>query len=147
MWSVDGSSELQPRLRALVLYRLVLLFMPATSKHMKLPLGGPAWLRAMADEKEEMADALPSETPDGRREDGREILGLRDAAERMTELEELVRSACAIADREGANTAWDRYKASAAKLHLNGITARVYQVLPDDDEENTEIRNAPPSGA
>lgn len=103
---------------------------------MKLPLGGPAWLRAMADEKEEMAIALPSETPDGRREDGREILGLRDAADRMTELEELVRSACAIADRKGADTAWERFKASAAALHLNGVTARVYRVLPDDEENS-----------
>ena len=102
--------------------------------HMKLPLGGPAWLRAMADDKEEMANVLPAETPQRKREDGREILGLRDAADRIAELEELVRSACAIADRKGADTAWDRFKASAAKLHLNGVTARVYKVLPDDPQ-------------
>ena len=112
---------------------LLFNFMPTTSEHMKLPLGSPAWLRAMAAEKEEMADCIPSCSAEGRREDGREIIGLRDAADRMTELEELVRSACAIADRDGQGTAWDRYKASAAKLNLNGITARTYRVLPELD--------------
>jgi hypothetical protein len=117
--------------------------MSTLSKHMKLPLGGPAWLRAMADEKEEMAEAIPSETRDGRREDKREILGLRDAADRIVELEELVCSACAIADRKGAGTAWDRFLASAAKLHLNGVTARTYRVLPSD-LLNALVRHEPP---
>ncbi len=52
----------------------------------------------------------------------------------LKELRELVRSACAIADRKGESTAWDRFKASAAKLKLNGITARTYRVLPDDHD-------------
>lgn len=104
--------------------------------HMKLPVGGPAWLRAMADDKEEMANVLPAETPERKREDGREIIGLRDAADRMAELEELVQSACAIAERRGADTAWGRFKESAAKLHLNGVTARIYRLLPDDPRDD-----------
>ena len=54
--------------------------------------------------------------------------------EDIKELRELVRSACAIADRKGEGTAWNRFKASAAKLGLNGITARTYRKLPDDDD-------------
>jgi hypothetical protein len=49
-------------------------------------------------------------------------------------LEELVRSACAIAERKGASTAWDRFTASAGALGLNGVTARTYRVLPSDAE-------------
>lgn len=101
---------------------------------MKLPLGSTAWLRAIADEKEEINHAIPSVSLASRRIDGREVLGLRDAASRMDELEQLVRSACAIAERKGAGTAWDRYLASAAKLGLNGITARTYRVLPHEME-------------
>lgn len=47
--------------------------------------GGPAWLRAQAAEKEEMAHAMPSEMFAD--EDKREVLGLRDAADRMERLE------------------------------------------------------------
>jgi len=52
---------------------------------MKLPLGGPAWLRAQASEKEEMAHALPSAMFAA--EDKREIQGLRDAADRLEKTE------------------------------------------------------------
>ncbi len=51
---------------------------------------------------------------------------------RERDLEELVRSACAIADRKGEGTAWDRFLASAARFGLNGVTARTYRVLPDE---------------
>lgn len=97
----------------------------------KLPLGSPAWLRAIADDKEETRDAIGSD-PDFEREDIREILGLRDAANRIVALEMLVRSACAIAERKGEGTAWNRYLASARELGLNGITARTYRVLSGD---------------
>ena len=56
-------------------------------ERMKLPLGGPAWLRAIADEKEELYDAVRSSDPVNRREDLREVIGLRDAATRMEYLE------------------------------------------------------------
>lgn len=54
------------------------------------------------------------------------------SGEREQQLEELVRSACAIADRRGAETAWDRFTASAKSLGLNGVTARTYRILPSD---------------
>jgi hypothetical protein len=54
--------------------------------------------------------------------------------ERVTAMEDLLRSACAIADRRGEGTAWDRFSASVRKLGLNGITARTYRVLPSDLE-------------
>ena len=65
-----------------------------------LALGSAAWLRAQADNREEMLHALGEE---GERETKREILGMRDAAtqlDRVKEMEELLRSACAIADRK-----------------------------------------------
>lgn len=54
--------------------------------------------------------------------------------DRETELEELLRSACAIADRKGAATAWGRFAASIHAVGLNGITARTYRVLPSDEQ-------------
>jgi len=60
-------------------------------------------------------------------------LGVPQAkSERETELEELLRSACAIAKRRGIDTAWDRFVASANSLGIGGVTARVYKVLPSD---------------
>ena len=53
--------------------------------------------------------------------------------EREEQMAELLRSACAIADRQGAGTHWQRFGDSIRKLGLNGITARTYRVLPSDD--------------
>ena len=55
---------------------------------------------------------------------------------RERDLEDLLRSACAIADRRGAGTAWDRFLASCLRFGINGITARTYRVLPDDKPES-----------
>lgn len=55
---------------------------------------------------------------------------------REVELEELLRSACAIAERRGDGTNWDRFIASVHKLGLNGVTARTYRLLPSDVCEN-----------
>jgi len=52
---------------------------------------------------------------------------------RIQALEGLLRSACAIADRKGVGTAWDRFLASAADLGINGITARTYRHLQGID--------------
>lgn len=52
---------------------------------------------------------------------------------REQELEDLLRSACAIAEREGRGTHWGRFIASINKLGLNGITARTYRILPGED--------------
>lgn len=52
--------------------------------------------------------------------------------EREKEMEELLRSACAIADRNGENTAWERFGNGIRKVGLNGVTARTYRVLKSD---------------
>lgn len=52
-----------------------------------LALGSAAWLRAQADEREEMLHALGALDDEGERETKREILGLRDAADRLEKLE------------------------------------------------------------
>jgi hypothetical protein len=49
-------------------------------------------------------------------------------------MEELLRSACAIADRKGAETAWERFANSIRELGLTGVTARTYRVLPSDEQ-------------
>lgn len=51
---------------------------------------------------------------------------------RELELEDLLRSACAIAERQGEGTHWERFVASVNKAGLNGVTARTYRVLPSD---------------
>lgn len=53
----------------------------------KLPLGGPAWLRAIADDKDEMLHAIGTVDLESEKEERREIQGLRDAADRMERLE------------------------------------------------------------
>ena len=51
---------------------------------------------------------------------------------RELELEDLLRSAHAIAVRKGESTAWDRFAASCAALGVVAVTARHYKVLRDD---------------
>lgn len=52
-----------------------------------LALGSAAWLRAQADDREEMLHALGAFDEEGERETKREILGLRDAADRIEKME------------------------------------------------------------
>ncbi len=59
--------------------------------------------------------------------------------QREKELEDLLRSACAIADRKGDYTAWERFGNSIRKVGLNGVTARTYRDL--------EALSAPPAAA
>lgn len=54
--------------------------------------------------------------------------------ERTQKMAELLCSACAIAERKGVDTDWDRFAASVHKLGLNGVTARTYRVLPSDSD-------------
>lgn len=51
---------------------------------------------------------------------------------RELELEDLLRSACSIAERHGEDTHWGRFVASVNKAGLNGVTARSYRVIPSD---------------
>lgn len=67
---------------------------------------------------------LPNVSP---ADEGNAVPSAREQA-----LEELVRSACAIAERQGAETAWSRFVASVQSVGLNGVTARTYRVLPSD---------------
>jgi hypothetical protein len=53
---------------------------------------------------------------------------------REIELEELLQSARAIAQRRGADTAWERFDESVAKAGVGSVTARVYRILPSDLE-------------
>ncbi len=48
------------------------------------------------------------------------------------EMAALLRSACAIAERKGAGTSWERFIESVYALGLNGVTARTYRVLPHE---------------
>lgn len=107
-------------------------------------------LAELASTWEVMAE-METESKPGRRETLRECVdGLRMLGEliqkaeatiaanpktlREAALEELLRSACAIANRQGAATAWERFLESAKQLGINGITARTYRVLPSDLE-------------
>lgn len=51
---------------------------------------------------------------------------------RELELEDLLRSACAIAERKGADTAWERFSARLAEAGISPVTAKVFKILPSD---------------
>lgn len=53
---------------------------------------------------------------------------------REMELEELLRSACTIAERRGRDTHWDRFIKSVKDLGLSEVTARTYKNLYLDKE-------------
>ncbi len=66
---------------------------------------------------------------------------------RELELEELLRSAHAIASRKGVGTAWERFAESIAKAGIGNITARTYRTLESDiefsrDAARTALRDA-----
>jgi hypothetical protein len=95
-----------------------------------------AIIEELAGTWEVMAEMEESAKP-GRRETLREcadglrmLLAIPDLREQ--ELENLLRAACAIADRKGSDTAWERFGNSIRQVGLNGITARTYRVLPSD---------------
>lgn len=50
-------------------------------------------------------------------------------------LEDLLRSARAIAQREGKDTAWKRFDDAIWLAGVSDITAKVFKVLPSDFEE------------
>jgi hypothetical protein len=53
---------------------------------------------------------------------------------REEELAQLLQSACAIALREGEETHWGRFLASARQLGITGVTARTYRLLEGEDK-------------
>lgn len=54
---------------------------------------------------------------------------------RFEQMEDLLRSAHAIAARKGAGVAWERFAASIAKLGIGSVTARTYRVLESDQAD------------
>lgn len=55
-------------------------------------------------------------------------------SKREYELEELLRSAHAIALRKGKETAWKRFATSIQNVGIGSVTARTYRVLEGDEE-------------
>ena len=55
--------------------------------------------------------------------------------QREIDLEDLLRSACAIAERKGKDTAWERFANRIKSFGINGITAKAFKILPSDLEE------------
>lgn len=54
--------------------------------------------------------------------------------ERIILLEDLLTSARAIAQRKGAETAWERFDERLANAGIGWVTAKVFMVLPSDSE-------------
>ena len=52
-------------------------------------------------------------------------------------LEDLLRSAHAIALRKGADTAWERFAESIQRLGIGPVTARTYRIIPSDSPDET----------
>lgn len=52
---------------------------------------------------------------------------------RELELEDLLVSARAIAERQGADTAWERFSARLQRAGIGGVTARTFRRLPGDE--------------
>ena len=53
---------------------------------------------------------------------------------RNEELRDLLTSARAIAERKGADTAWERFSQRLADAGIGSVTAKVFKVLPSDKE-------------
>lgn len=53
---------------------------------------------------------------------------------REMELEDLLTSARAIAERRGQDTAWERFSERLAVAGIGSVTAKVFKVLPSDSE-------------
>lgn len=51
---------------------------------------------------------------------------------RELELEDLLSSARAIAQRSGAETAWERFDQRVASFGISAITPKIFKVLPSD---------------
>lgn len=100
----------------------------------KLPIGGPAWLRAWAADKEEMSHALGHIDDECEREEKREIQGLRDAADRMERLEvALTESKGAMKDLlDGIYEAMEGNDLVNAYSYRHGIESAAVLTVYDD---------------
>lgn len=57
------------------------------------------------------------------------------------QLQDLLNSAMAIANRKGEDTAWIRFQDRLVDVGISGITARTFKRLPSDDEDNVNDSN------
>jgi hypothetical protein len=57
---------------------------------------------------------------------------------RELELEDLLTSARCIAQRKGADTAWDRFDARLRAAGIGSVTAKVFKILPSDADDSLE---------
>ena len=55
--------------------------------------------------------------------------------DRVEKLEDMLRSAHAIAERKGEGTAWVRFAARIKALEIGSVTPRTFRILGDDDPE------------
>jgi hypothetical protein len=53
---------------------------------------------------------------------------------REIELESLLASAKAIAERKGAETAWERFSDRLANAGIGSVTPRTFRILPSDTQ-------------
>lgn len=53
---------------------------------------------------------------------------------RELELEDLLTSARAIAERKGDDTAWERFSERLGEAGIGSVTAKVFKVLPSDNQ-------------
>jgi len=96
--------------------------MPTDTK--KLPLGGPAWLRAIASDREVMLHALGSIDDETEKEERHEVQGLRDAATRLARYEQLLEEA--VRHIEHCHPNW---RANQSRPELKEFCAEVRNAL------------------
>lgn len=80
-------------------------------------------LQMMASDKGDTWDLSP-----------RDQAAIQYALDRLDELSDVLRSARCIAERNGADTAWERFSGRIGRLGIGSVTAKVFKVLPSDLE-------------
>lgn len=60
------------------------------------------------------------------------------ALDHIDELADVLRSARCIAERKGADTAWERFSERIGVLGIGSVTAKVFKVLPSDLEPGSD---------
>ncbi len=80
-------------------------------------------LRMMAADKGDTWDLSPKDQA-----------AIQYALDGIDELTDVLRSARCIAERKGADTAWERFSERIAALGISSVTAKVFKVLPSDLE-------------
>lgn len=66
---------------------------------------------------------------------------------RELHLEDLLRSAHAIAVRKGENTAWERFAKQISDAGIGAITPKTFRVPPGDEDNDSAVATAPKDSA